>query len=235
MCSYCLFAWQSPWNRPHFPRSRFNQRCFSNSPGACFLTQNSTTLLARVYYWDEMYHDSCLFADLKWVSDDEECSLKWGRLVCELPVCLFEKSMQGCIVNQQQNISCWAGIQTLNHLARRVQHEERNKVWWAHTGVSLFNISAHKYEPSGHEAIWSLALEALCQNLEESEEKRDNICCQFRSALRWKRPGGFMAPQHRQPCAEGMLHHVDVNTEQAYTATASYFTYLSCALSLALL
>lgn len=33
-----------------------------------------------------------------------------------------------------------------------------------------------------------------------------------------------MAPWHRQPCAGGMLHHVDVNTEQAYSATASYFT-----------
>lgn len=42
-----------------------------------------------------------------------------------------------------------------------------------------------------------------------------------------------MAPRHRQPCAGGMLHHVDVNTEQANTATASYFTYLSCALGLA--
>ncbi len=113
-----------------------------------------------------MYRDSCLFAELKWISDDEECSLKRGR-ICGVPVCLFDKSMQGCIVNQWQNISCWAG-----------------SVWWAHTGVSSFNISAHKYEPSGHEAICSLSLEALCQNLEEAEEKRDNICCQFSSALR---------------------------------------------------
>lgn len=45
-------------------------------------------------------------------------------------------------------------------------------------------------------------------------------------ALGWKQPGGFMAPQPRRPCAAGMLHHVDVNTEQVFTATASYFTYL---------
>lgn len=34
-----------------------------------------------------------------------------------------------------------------------------------------------------------------------------------------------MAPRHRQPCAGAMLRHVDVNTEQAFTTTASYFTY----------
>lgn len=75
---------------------------------------------------------------------------------------------------------------------------------------------------------------SLCQNPEESKEERDNICCQFSSALRWKQAGGFIAPQHRQPCAEGMLHHVDVNTEQAYTATDSHFAHVGCVLGLTL-
>lgn len=76
----------------------------------------------------------------------------------------------------------------------------------------------------------ALPLEALCHNLGEAEEKRDNICCQFSSALTWKQPSEFMAPRHRQPCAGGMLHHVDVNTEQALTFLASHFTQLSSAL-----
>lgn len=97
-----------------------------------------------------------------------------------------------------------------------------SKEAWVH-------FSAHKYKPSGHEAICNLPLEALCQNLEEAEERRDNICCQFGSALTRKQSDGLMASQYRQPCAGGMLHHLDVNTEQVLTAPDSFFIKLSYA------
>lgn len=109
--------------QPHFPCSTFTQRCFSNSPEACFLTQYSTTLLASVHCWDEMYHDFFLVVDLKLVSDDEVLNLKWEKntvdcVSCGLPVCLFGKKNAGLTltqVNQHQSISFWAGIQTLDH------------------------------------------------------------------------------------------------------------------------
>lgn len=88
---FCLFVWQSPWNQPDFQRSRFNQRCLSNSPGACLRTQYSTAFIVGVYYWDEMCRDSCLWSKmgLWWWRMQFEV---WKNTVDGLPV--FEKSMQ---------------------------------------------------------------------------------------------------------------------------------------------
>lgn len=150
MCSYCLFAWQSPWNQPDFPHSRFTQRCISNSPGACFLTHYST------------------------------------------------------ILTPTQKPEGW------------------NRVWLVQTGFSRLNISTQQYEPLGHEPFAAFLWKHFVRTLRRWR-KRDDICCQFSSALRWKQASGFMAPQQGQRCARGMLHHMDVNTEQAYTAIDSYW------------
>lgn len=67
--------------------------------GLVFQPRTLTTLLARVYYWNRMYRGSCLFADLKRVSDDEECSLKWEEYstLCRrgLPVCFVWEKYAG--------------------------------------------------------------------------------------------------------------------------------------------
>ncbi len=59
--------------------------------------------------------------------------------------------------------------QGLNLSASRVQHEEQNRFWWVQTGFISFDISANKFEPSGHKVICSFSLKVVCQNIEKAE------------------------------------------------------------------
>lgn len=72
-------------------------------------------------------------------------------------------------------------------------------------------------------AVCTPSLETLCQSLEEEAGTTFVVSL----ALVSHESGPVDLWHHgtdKLPCAGGMLHHVDENTEQALAASASYFT-----------